>query len=452
MDKRYLDLLKKGAGIWNKLREENPEQKVNLSGSQLSRRDLSEFDLSNINLSGADLTKTDLTNAKLENSSLARAILSEAKLPKRHLFGTDLSETDLSFSDLTGAILTNSNLNQANLKGASFQYADLTNANLVETLAIATNFAGANFTGACIENWRISSETHLEEVTCDYIYLKVTEKNGKIDFQERRPRNINEIFSPDEFAILVRQTLKTIDLIFIDGIDWQVFFSSFQELSKYYKNSALNIQAIERKKESFVVRLEVSVTSNEAEIESSFKELYEQNIKQLERQVANYAKLIEAEKVEKSTLMGIVKTMAESQGSKYDLRGSKFGGGFAAEGGYQSGGQFNDYSIQIDANIDEITRLIQSLKAATKTFPEVQQADIEVEIEELQADLADKRKRDPKRLGKRVRSLWLAACAIAVGVAGVADFSNNLLELSEKLDIPIAEELIQQNPHILPNG
>lgn len=451
MDKRYLDLLKKGADIWNKLREENPEQKVNLSGSQLSRRDLSEFDLSNVNLSGADLTKTDLTNAKLENSSLARAILSETKLPKHHLFGTDLSETDLSFSDLTGAILTNANLNQANLKGASFQYADLTNVNLVETLAIATNFSGANFTGACIENWRISSETHLEEVICDYIYLKVTERNGKIDFQERRPSNINEIFSPDEFAILVRQTLKTIDLIFIDGIDWQVFFSSFQELCKYYKNSALNIQAIERKKESFVVRLEVAVTSNEAEIEARFKELYEQNIKQLERQVANYEKLMETEKVEKSTLMGIVKTMAESQQKpnvSINIKDSNVGA-FSTGDGEVTASQF---SQAIATNLSDITQLLNKLKVDVRDLPNGKQESIEIHLDDLADDIIYESNRTPKRLSTRLIAIWGILCAIAVGTAGVADFSNNILELSEKLNIPFPVELIQQNPHILPGS
>ncbi|MEL7004154.1 MAG: pentapeptide repeat-containing protein, partial [Bacteroidota bacterium] len=69
-----------------------------------------------------------------------------------------------------------------------------------------------------------------------------------------------------------------------------------------------------------------------------------------------------------------------------------------------------------------------------------------------EADLADERKREPKRLSKHVRFLWLTACTIAVGIAGAADFSNNLLELSEKLNVPIPLELVRQNPHILPDG
>ncbi|MEM7795811.1 MAG: hypothetical protein AAF579_15330 [Cyanobacteria bacterium P01_C01_bin.118] len=102
--------------------------------------------------------------------------------------------------------------------------------------------------------------------------------------------------------------------------------------------------------------------------------------------------------------------------------------------------------------MDEIAKLIQSLKTTIQTFPEEQQADIGIEIEDLQTDLADEQRRDPKRLGKHIRSFWPAAFAIAVGVAGVADFSNNVLELSEKLNVSIPIELIQQSPHILPGG
>lgn len=152
------------------------------------------------------------------------------------------------------------------------------------------------------------------------------------------------------------------------------------------------------------------------------------------------------------SLLGKEDSMASSQNANYDLRGARFGGGFATEGGHQSGGQFNDYSIQVGANIDEINNLIRTLRTRIQFFPEEQKTDINIELQDLEADLADERKREPKRLSKHVRFLWLTACTIAVGIAGAADFSNNLLELSEKLNVPIPLELVRQNPHILPDG
>jgi hypothetical protein len=49
----------------------------------------------------------------------------------------------------------------------------------------------------------------------------------------------------------------------------------------------------------------------------------------------------------------------KSEDSKYDLRGSKFGGGFAAEGGFQIGGQFIDASSK--QNLAEAAQEIQEL-------------------------------------------------------------------------------------------
>ncbi|HEY9699062.1 MAG TPA: serine protease [Trichocoleus sp.] len=178
----------------------------------------------------------------------------------------------------------------------------------------------------------------------------------------------------------------------------------------------------------------------------------QQRIESLEVQVNKLHSIIEKGLQSGDHVFEVMRKMSEQDKSTYNLSHAKFGGGFAAEGGHQEGGQFNDYSIQVGANIDEIAELIQSLKTAIQTFPEEQRVDIGIEIEDLQTDLSDEQRRNPERLGKRVRSLWLITCAIAVGVAGVADFSNNLLELSEKLNVPIPIELIQQNPHILPGS
>ena len=178
----------------------------------------------------------------------------------------------------------------------------------------------------------------------------------------------------------------------------------------------------------------------------------QQRIESLEVQVNKLHSIIEKGLQSGDHVFEVIRKMSEQDKSTYNLSHAKFGGGFAAKGGHQEGGQFNDYSIQVGANMDEIAKLVQSLKAAIQPFPEEQRVDIDIEIEDLQTDLSDEQRRNPERLGKRVRSLWLTACAVAVGVAGVADFSNNLLELSEKLDVPIPIELIQQNPHILPGG
>ena len=169
-------------------------------------------------------------------------------------------------------------LSGANLEGAILDGAILKDAILRQVLALVTNFKSATLTGACIEDWNINTETNLEGVICDYIYLKR-------DKQERRPSDPNRNFAPGEFTKLFQQALETVDLIFLDGIDWKAFLFSLKELQDEYGEENVGIQAIERKSGSaFVVRIEVPPDANKAEIESRAKESYETDLKVLEAQ------------------------------------------------------------------------------------------------------------------------------------------------------------------------
>lgn len=168
---------------------------------------------------------------------------------------------------------------------------------------------------------------------CEYVYLKANR-------QERRPRN--GIFQPGEFSALFEQAVNTVELIFTDGIDWQAFLQSFQDLRSQYAEQDVSIQAIEKKRDgAFVVRLEVAEGFDKQVIESDAKQFYENQLNVLEAQYEKQLRLqgqqhleeiqhlIAAERQEKATLMGVLTTMANNQGPKYDLSNAQFGGGFA---------------------------------------------------------------------------------------------------------------------------
>lgn len=53
---------------------------------------------------------------------------------------------------------------------------------------------------------------------------------------------------------------------------------------------------------------------------------------------------IENERQEKAMLMGIITTLANTQGPRNDFRGARFGGGVAIDSGTQTGGTLNDFS------------------------------------------------------------------------------------------------------------
>ena len=63
--------------IWNRWRQEHPDVKPDLSGSDLRRADLSEANLSEANLSKADFSRSFLLGALLLGADLNRANLED---------------------------------------------------------------------------------------------------------------------------------------------------------------------------------------------------------------------------------------------------------------------------------------------------------------------------------------------------------------------------------------
>ncbi|MDM3849349.1 MAG: pentapeptide repeat-containing protein [Aphanizomenon gracile PMC627.10] len=182
----HLAILKQGVGVWNKWIDEN-------------RRDVIP-----------DLYKADMRGANLRGAELVGANLSEADLRKADLIGADLIGADLCGADLRWANLIKTDLRWANLSNADLTNADLTNADLLQSQVISTNFNQAILTGSCIKDWQINSETNLDGVICEYIYLEDIFYFGEYE-SKRRPINGN--FAPGEFASLYKKILENTDLI-----------------------------------------------------------------------------------------------------------------------------------------------------------------------------------------------------------------------------------------------
>lgn len=156
--------------------------------------------------------------------------------------------------------------------------------------------------------------------------------------------------------------LNTIDLVFQDGIDWQAFFQAFKEIRDQRPHDDLAIQAIEKKKGGiFVVRLEVSHTTDKSEIESGIKEAYKKELLILEQKYQDLLNFkndeILAHREHNSNLMKITELLARNSDmgtSQYDLRGAQFSGGFAetvqgnqigASVSSQESARFNDIQL-----------------------------------------------------------------------------------------------------------
>ncbi|MEM9090461.1 MAG: pentapeptide repeat-containing protein [Cyanobacteria bacterium P01_F01_bin.53] len=442
-DAEHLELLKQGVEVWNQWRKDHREIQVDLTFAELQDLRLDGINLQGVNLEGANLESANLTHANLTQARLGGANLSNSRLNHAFLFRADLTHANLTEADLTEA-----RLSHATLIRTRFIKTILVNADLTRASALEANFIESNLTGACIQEWNISASTTFSNVTCDYIFLQQENQN-------RRPSNSCIIFGPGEFVSLIQKSFDTIDLIFGDGIDWQAFFQSFQDLRSQYADQNLSIQAIERKRGgAFIVRLEVAEGADKSAIESSAKELYENQLKALETQherqlrlqgeqhSEEIQRLIAAERQEKATLMGILTTMANNQGPKNDFRGAQFGGGFIETNqGTQSGGTINNYG----SNAEDITRLLAALRDQAQTFPTDQQDEANDALDLLERDLKEEQP-DQGRIGRRLKKLVALGVAIgtiasgAAAVSGdVSTFTGNVIELTEKLGIPVEQ-------------
>lgn len=318
---------------------------TSFKGANLTNADFTQATLRNSDFRNSNLIRTRWHRAKgLEFARLGNTYLANPKIQKlvvtlkgqsQNFDGLNLMGVNLQGANLKNASFVGTNLTQTNL-----QYADLSNAVLKQAQLENADLRGATLTGACIADWQIGSSTKLDGINCDYVFRTL---NGN-EFSARLPVDPNSTFAPGEFTQrfqILASALETIDLTFTKGIDWKAFFASFQELRSQHPNSDLSIQGLEKKAEGFVVRLEVNQEADRATIETQAKQLYAAELKTLEAQYEKqlrlqgerYAEesrqLIEFERQEKATLMGIIETMAKNQGPKYDQRGAYFAGGFA---------------------------------------------------------------------------------------------------------------------------
>ena len=470
-NQEQVELLKQGVKGWNRWREEHPDVDVDLGGANFSNADLSKANLigaklskafllgtklSGANFSNADLSRADLIEANLSEANLSGACLSRADLTGADLFRADLSGTDLREADLSGADLREADLREANCGGARFRGADLYEAKLIDTLLVASellgsNLTAANLTGACIQDCNINNATRLNEVVCEYIYLKLGEwskQEKRYLLSERRPSDPNCIFASGEFQTFIQKAITTVDLIFASGIDWWIFFQSFVTLQTQY-DERLSIQAIEKKSDSaLVIRLEVPAEADKAAIERQAKELYEEKLQFQEQryrtelqakdgQMSLYQEQLKFHRQSSTNLIGIVKTMAEKENQPTNQTTVNT----QTVGVIHTGsGNISSFTQNVNSNIGDITKLIYALRDTAQTFPDEQRQEALEHLGDVEEGI-----RQPDQIKPhRVKAALAALLTIAGVVAAATDFSNNVLEIGNKLGIELIQPHSQQ--------
>jgi hypothetical protein len=428
-NEEHLTILKQGVGVWNEWRENNPQIIPDLSRAYLREIDLREADfrgakligvnladaklnraelrgamlslayligvnfsaanLSSADLSSADLSSADLSSANLNGANFREANLRVATLVEADLRGAVLVEADLREAELRGALLWGAILDEANLSRANFKEAHLNYADLVATQALATSFEKAILTGVCIKDWHTNSATNFNDVLCDYVYLEV-------DQQERRPHRHN--FTPGEFTKLFQKARETVDLIFRNGVDWQAFLVSFEQLQVEAGDKALFIQAIENKNDgAFVIRVSVPSELDKSKIEQYFKRKYQLAIEVKDKQYRKYLRKqlkdkddliasyreqmtqIKFIRQHNTKLIGIIETMAEKENFKNYFHQPQIGNFIdTAQSGsrQQSINHQHNYAPEQKQTLAEAaTEIQQLLKQLEQTNPSATQAE-----------------------------------------------------------------------------
>jgi uncharacterized protein YjbI with pentapeptide repeats len=247
------------------------------AGTSFRRADLTDANFTRALLKKTDFRKANLTRTcwlsarELDRARFGNAMLANPAIRELLVSGAGRNKSyagmNLRGAYLVGADLSHTDLREANLSEASLQDACLKSANLSLTQAFGTDFTSAELTGALIGNWNLDSNTRLDGVICEYVYLL----NYQVD---RRP--FSGEFAPGEFAQLFQPAFNAVELIFRPGTDWEAFLHAFNQVRSENPGAELSLQSVEQKGDSLlVVHLQTAAGTNKAKIHKDFFEAYQ---------------------------------------------------------------------------------------------------------------------------------------------------------------------------------
>ena len=249
-----------------------------IGGTSFRRANLTAADFSQATLHCTDFTHAHLTGTSFYQSKAFNTVKFNGTIytntPARLLAltrsgrGKTYSKLPLQGINLIQADLAQATFAGCNLNNAVLQQADLTDANFTNTQAIGTDFQGAQLTGACLEAWNIDSTTRIQDVGCQFVYLRSHQR-------ERRPSS--GTFKPGEFSKLFQEVINTVDLIFQGGLDWQALQTMMAEANAQQAEDAapLSIRSIENKDDGVVVvRVDAPPDADKAAIHADLNERY----------------------------------------------------------------------------------------------------------------------------------------------------------------------------------
>ena len=243
-------------------------QQANLTEADFSRAVLKHTDFRD-----ANLTRTRWYGAKgLRFACLGNTYLANPKIRQlvvtcngqgQNFDGLDLTGVNLRGANLQDASFIGTSLNQSNLRDV-----DLSRAILRQTQLDAADLTGAILTGACIEDWGMTSTTKLENVQCDYVYMRLptSEKRNPL----RKPDDERKNFSEGEFADFIKPYVETLDLYHRQDIDPRSISIALKNLADNHPDAELQFVAIEWRGSGLNIRYTTAPDVDKSELNHEY--------------------------------------------------------------------------------------------------------------------------------------------------------------------------------------
>ena len=167
---------------------------------------------------------------------------------------------------------------------ANLVEADLSRTKLVQTQLDYTDLTGATLTGAYIEEWNISTDTKLNGIRCDYVFMRLPpEKRPNFlalplaerldENPHRKPDDWNKNFAEGEFADFIAPLVQTLDLYHNKVVDPRFIAIAFQQLKEAHPEAEVEIISIEKKgknREQIHIKAETSPQADSSTLHANY--------------------------------------------------------------------------------------------------------------------------------------------------------------------------------------
>jgi hypothetical protein len=130
------------------------------------------------------------------------------------------------------------------------------------------DLTGAILTGACIEDWGMTSTTKLENVQCDYVYMRLQtlEKRNPL----RKPDDERKNFSESEFADFIKPYFDTLDLYHRQDVDPRSISIALKNLAENHPDAELQFVAIEWRGNGLNIRYTTAPDVDKSELNHEY--------------------------------------------------------------------------------------------------------------------------------------------------------------------------------------